>query len=177
MDIKDISAKIKQARIEMEWSQQELADALYVSRQAVSKWEMGKSLPSLDVLLEMTKLFAITIDYLMDDVDLKEDDYQIMFMQYPRESVIYHFLNQHDLNLHVKYIFYLLEPKERKQMIDQVLHQLIKLDMNALWICLSPDERMYVIANMLSKGLKEELFSLVHMMTNEEKKMMNLFID
>ena len=171
LNLEKISHKIIDQRKKMSLTQQELADALYVSRQAVSKWEMGKSLPSLDILIGMTKLFSISIDYLMDDVDLKDDDYQQMFMQYPRESVIYHFLNQKELNDHIKHFFYLLKPKERKQMIDQVLHHVIKLKIDSLWPCLSPEERIYVIGNMLSKGMNQELMCVYQMMTTEEKQM------
>ena len=48
-------------------SQQELADEMNVSRQAVSKWESGNVMPSLDNLIYLSKLYGVTIDSLVDD--------------------------------------------------------------------------------------------------------------
>ncbi len=47
--------------------QQELADEMNVSRQAVSKWESGNVMPSLDNLIYLSKLYGVTIDSLIDD--------------------------------------------------------------------------------------------------------------
>ncbi|MDE6873218.1 MAG: helix-turn-helix domain-containing protein [Lachnospiraceae bacterium] len=49
------------------WSQEELADKLGVTRQAVSKWEGAQTTPDLLRLLEMSKLFGVTVDYLIKD--------------------------------------------------------------------------------------------------------------
>ena len=47
--------------------QQELADERNVSRQAVSKWESGNVMPSLDNLIYLSRLYGVTIDSLIDD--------------------------------------------------------------------------------------------------------------
>ena len=47
--------------------QQELADEMNVSRQAVSKWESGDVMPSLDNLIYLSRLYGVTIDSLIDD--------------------------------------------------------------------------------------------------------------
>lgn len=47
--------------------QQELADEMNVSRQAVSKWESGNVMPSLDNLIYLSRLYGVTIDSLIDD--------------------------------------------------------------------------------------------------------------
>lgn len=49
------------------WSQEELAFRLDVSRQAVSKWEMGSSVPDLDKIIRMSDLFGVTTDYLLKE--------------------------------------------------------------------------------------------------------------
>lgn len=46
-------------------SQQELADRLYVSRQAVSRWESGESMPTVENLLYLSELYGVTVDYLL----------------------------------------------------------------------------------------------------------------
>jgi len=173
LNLELISKKIMEQRKLKGMTQNDLADALFVSRQAVSKWEMGKSLPSIEVLIEMTKLFDITIDYMLDGSELSDHDYSSMFMQYPRESVIYHFLNSNHLNEDIKNIFYLLTIKERKQMIDQLMSKQICLNEVALWPYLSIDERKYFIGNITSKSMDHDLSTLYSMMSNEEKMMVN----
>ena len=46
-------------------TQEELAEALFVSRTAISKWEQGRGYPSLDSLKEISKLFSVSIDDLI----------------------------------------------------------------------------------------------------------------
>ena len=47
-------------------SQEEIAEILNTSRQAVSKWERDESKPDIDKLILMAKLFNVSIDYLLD---------------------------------------------------------------------------------------------------------------
>lgn len=62
---------LKEARKQLGYSQEELADKLMVSRQAVSKWEQGSAYPELDKLLQLCELFHCTLDDLLKG-DIKE---------------------------------------------------------------------------------------------------------
>ena len=62
-----LAEKIAQLRKQKGWSQEELANRLQVSRQAVSKWEGGASIPDLDKILKLSALFEVTTDYLLKD--------------------------------------------------------------------------------------------------------------
>ena len=62
-----IGEKIIHLRIVNNMSQEKLATLLNVSRQSISKWESGESLPQIDNVLELSKLFKITTDELLDD--------------------------------------------------------------------------------------------------------------
>lgn len=53
-----LAEKIALLRRQNGWSQEELADQLNVSRQAVSKWEGGMSIPDLDKILKLSALFG-----------------------------------------------------------------------------------------------------------------------
>ena len=64
----NLNEKIINLRKEKGLSQEALAEALDVSRQSVSKWESGASLPDTDKIIAMSELFGVTTDYL-----LKED--------------------------------------------------------------------------------------------------------
>lgn len=62
-----LGEKIAQLRRKNGWSQEELADKMEVSRQAVSKWESGQTMPDLERILRLSSLFGVTIDYLLKD--------------------------------------------------------------------------------------------------------------
>ena len=62
-----LQEKIIKLRKKNGWSQEELADKIYVTRQAVSKWESGNSIPDVEKIVHMSKLFGVTTDYLLND--------------------------------------------------------------------------------------------------------------
>lgn len=62
-----LQEKLTKLRKEKELSQLEVAEALRVSRQAVSKWEAGSAVPSTDNLKFLSGLYGVTVDYLLND--------------------------------------------------------------------------------------------------------------
>lgn len=61
----DFGERLRDLRQKMRLSQEALAEAVGVSRQAVSKWEAGQSFPDLDKLLQLSGLFQVTLDDLV----------------------------------------------------------------------------------------------------------------
>ncbi|WP_044481422.1 helix-turn-helix domain-containing protein [Paenibacillus antibioticophila] len=57
--------KLKTERSKKGWSQEELAEKLFVSRQSVSKWENGQNYPSIEIIIKISDLFGVTIDELL----------------------------------------------------------------------------------------------------------------
>lgn len=67
------SERLKKEREKRGWSQTDLADKIHVSRQSVSKWETGKNYPSIEIIIELSDLFGITIDEMLrSDKELTE---------------------------------------------------------------------------------------------------------
>lgn len=62
-----LADKIINERKKLGWSQEELADKLDVSRQAVSKWESAQSTPDLNRILKMAEVFGVSTDFLLKD--------------------------------------------------------------------------------------------------------------
>ena len=62
-----IADKIVSLRKRAGWSQEELAEKLGVTRQSVSKWEGAQSVPDMDKVVQMSRLFGVTTDYLLKD--------------------------------------------------------------------------------------------------------------
>lgn len=69
-----LSEKITRLRKTAQLSQEQLAERLNISRQTVSRWEMGSAMPDASNLLQLSKLFGVSIDYLLhDDFESDED--------------------------------------------------------------------------------------------------------
>ena len=77
-----LAEKLFELRKEKVWSQEKLAEQINVSRQSISKWESGQVLPEIEKVIELSKIFQVTTDYLLLDensekssttVILKED--------------------------------------------------------------------------------------------------------
>lgn len=66
--IMKLFVKIQQLRKQNGMSQEKLAQLLGVSRQSVSKWESGQSLPEIDKIIQLSNIFEVTTDYLLKDV-------------------------------------------------------------------------------------------------------------
>ena len=60
-----LADKIVSLRKKAGWSQEELAEQLGVTRQSVSKWEGAQSIPDMDKVVQMSRLFGVTTDYLL----------------------------------------------------------------------------------------------------------------
>ena len=63
-----LSEKLYELRKKSALSQEQLAEQLGVSRQAISKWESGKAVPETDTLITISKYFGVSLDYLSEDV-------------------------------------------------------------------------------------------------------------
>ena len=61
----EFGEKLQELRKSRGLTQEELAEALYVSRTAISKWESGRGYPSIDSLKEISRFFSVTIDDLL----------------------------------------------------------------------------------------------------------------
>ena len=97
-----LADKIIDLRKKNGWSQEELAEKLGVSRQAVSKWESAQAIPDLGRVLAMADLFSVTTDYLLRDeneaptIDVNDVLYQLSqqttctrrFIR--RQKIVYH---------------------------------------------------------------------------------------
>ena len=74
-----VGDRIQNLRKTKGMSQEELADKVGVSRQAVSKWESEQATPDLEKVVIMSELFEVTTDYLLKGIEpVKTDDHKTM---------------------------------------------------------------------------------------------------
>ena len=69
-----LADKIIRLRKKNGWSQEELADKMNVSRQAVSKWESAQTIPDLAKVLQLSSLLGVTTDYLLKD-EIEDEEF------------------------------------------------------------------------------------------------------
>ena len=67
-----LEEKLTVLRKESGYTQLDLAEKVRVSRQAISKWETGRALPSMEKLKYLSELFGVSVDYLLND-DMTEE--------------------------------------------------------------------------------------------------------
>ena len=70
----ELSIQIKKYRTELHLSQEELAEKVYVTRQTISNWQLGESVPDIVKLTEIAKYFNVSTDYLLGISDTKSLD-------------------------------------------------------------------------------------------------------
>ena len=87
----DIGSKIKTLRLSKSMTQDQLAKALHVSAQAVSKWENGKSYPDIHSLLLLSALFDVSLDQLIkgDLETMKQEVNAADVRAMNRDAIIY----------------------------------------------------------------------------------------
>lgn len=68
----EVSEKILKLRKANNMTQEDLAEKLDVSRQSISKWESGQTIPELEKLVSMSEVFHVTTDYLLKPSELDE---------------------------------------------------------------------------------------------------------
>ena len=68
----EFNEKLKALRKSRELTQQQLADKLFVSRTAVSKWESGRGYPNIDSLKQIAEVFSVSVDELVSPNELIE---------------------------------------------------------------------------------------------------------
>ncbi len=66
----EFNEKLQELRKDKKLTQEQLAEVLFVSRTAISKWESGRGYPSIDSLKEISKYFAISLDDLLSSEEI-----------------------------------------------------------------------------------------------------------
>ncbi|MGM0239440.1 helix-turn-helix domain-containing protein [Enterococcus sp. AZ103] len=67
-----LNNRIKSLRKEMGWTQNDLATKINVSQQTIGSWEVGRAEPNSEVLIKLSELFGVTVDYLLGKTDKKQ---------------------------------------------------------------------------------------------------------
>jgi len=144
IDLASIGKKICSLRVEAALSQDKLAEILMVSRQAVSAWETGKSAPSIDNVIELSKIFSVPFETILclDEKPLIDplDPYQGHEREFIVRSVI-----AGSLKLDFGNLLYHSTGSERMRFLKAVGEGKIMTPIEDFKDKLSPDELRYVM--------------------------------
>lgn len=81
-----LADKIIRLRKKNGWSQEELADKMNISRQAVSKWEAAQTTPDLEKILQLGNIFGVTTDYLLKD-EIEDEEFSDGMDEVPKRKI------------------------------------------------------------------------------------------
>ena len=85
-----LGEKLQQLRKSRGLSQEHLAAQIAVSRQAISKWELGEAMPDTENVVQLSKIFDVTTDYLLnDDYENDNDSSRIKEMNFEEKQNTY----------------------------------------------------------------------------------------
>ena len=140
IDFVKVGSRISEYRRAMGLTQEELAEKLYVTRQAVSKWENGSSIPSIDTVYELSRLFSVSFEELLG-----------LFEAPPKVDA--------------ENIF---EGHDRAYIISKIVSGEIRLNIPDVLYQMSPAERMYILKCIKSGKLRVVLVELLAKLTPSE---------
>ncbi|MDD6301918.1 MAG: helix-turn-helix domain-containing protein [Bacillales bacterium] len=150
IDFTKVGKKISKYRKQINLSQEELADRLFVTRQALSKWENGTSAPSTDTLLELCNFFNVSFEDLLclNDNEKIEVDPNDIFKGYNREFIINQII-KNELIVNLSDVFYQMSPVERLTILKAIKEEKIKCDLQELVFKLTPSEQRFLLGGQL----------------------------
>ena len=143
LDFKAIGANIHRLRIQHGYSQGAIAELLGITHQALSRWELGLTAPTVDNLVELCDLFDVSLEQLLClDKELKLDEKDI-FNGHSRMFVVKKIANG-DVKYDIAANFSLFFPQERMILLRAVKDGKIATDIARLRQKLTPEEQRFL---------------------------------
>ena len=139
LDILAIGHKIHVCRIKNNLSQNDLADKLFVTRQAISRWENGLAAPSIDNLVELIKIFNVSLENLLCLDDKEELSISNIFLNHDRHYVVKRAIDN-DLGFPLYKVFNQFSKVERITILYSLKNKKEKIA-KKLYMILSQDEK------------------------------------
>lgn len=144
LDCIAVGKKIQEYRIKNKYHQDQLAELLYVSRQAVSRWELGQAVPTIDNLITLTRLFGVSFEELL--CLNEEPDPQNLFQGHNREYIVRRICDG-ELKVDLPEVFWQFSSEERMQVLSSIKRKGENIDA-ALYDRLSTSEQVFMRNNL-----------------------------
>ena len=145
IDFVKVGKRIAEYRKGRGMSQEEMAEKLYITRQALSKWENGISLPSVDMLCELSRMFSVSIEEILGLFEgvprrLSEED---IFRDHDRGYIV-NAIASGEIKVNLPDVLYQMSPAERMLILKQLKDGKISAPPRELWAKLTPSEQKFL---------------------------------
>ena len=150
IDPNKVGSKIALYRKDLALTQDDLANRLNVTRQALSKWETGLSLPSIEGIVSLCQLFKVPVEDLLCLNETSKIDELNLFLNHSRDYVVNQ-ICKGAVELNIPDTLYLFSPIERLQILKAIKEHKITCNLSQLRVKLTTSEVKYVF-NSLPKG-------------------------
>ena len=171
LDLNQIGMKLHHLRKQKGLSQEELAEQLLVSHQAISQWETGKALPSIDNICELIVLYNISLE---DVLCLKVNPNLAMeqlFQEHSRAYAIDAVLLGQFRAIQFDDIIHLLSREERMLAIHRIIQRHDHVDVKRLWSRLSYEEQRQFLVAHQKHQIVMPVEEMMDMFNQVERKM------
>ncbi len=148
IDSVQVGTKITQLRKKALLSQNQLADKLFITRQALSKWETGLSIPTIEMLLLLCEALDTTVDEILCLDENITIDPENIFVGHSRKFIIKKIVLG-ELPVDLPSIFYQLSPSERLLILREVREGRLAVNLHELKSRLSVSEIKYLGGNLV----------------------------
>ena len=170
LDLLQIGKKLSELRQMRELTQDDLAETLFVSHQAVSKWERGLALPSVDNLIYMMELYSVSLEELLCLAPkVASSNVDNLFQEHNREYIIHEVTINQLEGFQLQDILHKLSNEERMYALYLMIDQKKPIS-ETLWPRLSLDERQMIIHKYLDGNTRLNVNSFRYLMTENEKR-------
>ena len=137
-----VGKKIQEYRVKHQYSQEQLAELLYVSRQAVSRWELGQAVPTIDNMITLSRLFSVSFEELLCLNEERILDPQNIFRGHDRNYIVRRVCDG-DLQVNLPEVFWQFSPEERMQVLSSIKRKGDRID-EELFVRLSTAEQAFM---------------------------------
>ena len=179
-----LKEKLYELRKSKNISQEEFAEIVNTTRQAVSKWERGEAEPDINKLITISKYYNVSIDYLLDyEINIEDPNEYISKLQNAVDNCIYNIDNEEVklwvnkypnneelLRLSANYLLVTSLEQEKKEELENVIKYLKKL----MTIIKTKDDSLYKIESI--KHTIAEIYIMLKKF-DEAKKYINVNIE
>lgn len=143
IDFVRVGNKITYYRKLNNMTQDELAELLFVTRQALSKWENGISVPGIDTLLSICKIFNVSFEEILcldEEITIDNDN---IFKGHERLFIINKIINN-ELIINLSDVFYQFSPQERMIVLKAIKEKRLNVNISDLYVKLTDSEKKFL---------------------------------
>ncbi len=166
LDLQKIGERLKQLRQKLPLTQEQLADKLFVSRQAVSRWEAGLAMPTIDNICELTVILGASFETILclDEVKTELD-----FSTEEGRDIAATKIARGEYICDIASLLYKFSPQQRLLIIRSVktwlkegesgtCKYLRQTDTEELWVKLTPSEQQFLSIERYKKRITGKIF-------------------